>query len=111
MIQIVRRKMPVMGTHGKRGNLVQKIAVRVLVNEGELIAVVQEIRKIVGVAGLNLAPLVDDTVVLHLNVGRWLEICSTIFLMLKVIELGAAKDFAQKCMKLKSPFRCRRPQS
>lgn len=111
MVEIVRRKVPIMGAHRKRGNLVWKFAIGVLINEGELVTVMQEIRQIVGMNGLNFAPLIDDTFILQFNVRRWLEIRSAEFLQLRVVKLWTIKEFAQKRMKLKSSIRCRHPQS
>lgn len=64
MIQIVRCELPIMAAHRKRGNLVWEIAVRVLIDESKLIAVMQEISQIVRMDCVDLESLVYDTFVL-----------------------------------------------
>jgi len=94
MIEIVRCEMPVVAAHRQHSNLAGQIAVRVLIDKGQLITVMQEIGQIVGMIGLNLASLIDDAVILHLSVWGWLEIRPAFLSLLRIIELWAVENFA-----------------
>ena len=106
MVQIVCCKMGILRTHWEQGNLFGQITVGIPINESYLIAVIQQVRPIVGERRLNTLTLVNDAVVFHLEVGRGLEIDPAF-----IAPVRAAENVTQISVKSESSFQCRHPQS
>ena len=106
MVQVVRCKMAFVKAHRQQRNLFGQVTVRVPVNESHLIAVVQQIRLIVGKRWFHELPPIDDAVIFHLHVSRGLEIGPAFIASVRAIE-----DATQIFVKFDSSFRCRHPQS
>ena len=109
MVKIVRLVVPVMTTHWKEGNLFWKIAVRIPIYQGKLIAVTEHIGPIVRKIRVNLAALITDAVIMHLDVRRRLKICPAVISLER-----AAENTAKNSVKLQTSFlaiRCKRLRS
>ena len=106
MVQVVRCKMAFVNAHRQQRNLFGQVTVRGPVNEGHLIAVVQQIGLIVGECWFYEFALINDAVIFHLHISRGLEIGPAF-----IAFIGAIENATQIFVKFDSSFRCRHPQS
>jgi hypothetical protein len=74
VVKVVSREESIVRTERERRNLISKIVIRIVGNNGDFVALLVSVRLVPSILYVCPSTLIDDARVNQLNIHRWLEI-------------------------------------